>query len=203
MHPKMPRFRTRFFRPWLVACFLGVLMSTQNACSEDRIVFHGFSYNPAVDSPDIELLDCLYGETLGTHTAHEVQTGQARQGECFNGAGKILLGDSLYVKWRDKNTQKVYEDRVDLRSRLPSPKEMHKQDIYFLIDNNQLYVYLIPDSDWDTKRNHRPAGKPANGPDGREYLDVKTLYPDNAPPKVRGGWPSARAAREAAERGKP
>ncbi len=38
---------------------------------------------------------------------------------------------------------------------------------------------------------------------GREYLDVKTLYPDNDPPKVRGGRPSARAAREAAERGKP
>lgn len=187
MHPKMPGFKKPFFRPWLVACFLGVLMSTQNACSEDRIVFHGFSYDPAVDSPDIELLDCLYGETLGTHTAHEVQTGKARRGECFNGAGKILLGDSLYVKWRDKNTQKVYEDRVDLRSRLPSPKEMHKQEIYFLIDNNQLYVYLIPDRDWDTKRNHLPPGKQPNGPGSTYYLDVKTLYPDNAPPKIRGG----------------
>lgn len=180
---------------------LTLAMSTQHACSEDRMVFHSLSYNFAVDSPATELLDCLYGEMLGKHTQHEVDTGLARRGECFNGGGTMPMGDFLYVKWRDKATGKEYEERVDLKSRLPSPKEMKGQTVYFLVDDNQLYVYLVPDRDWDTKRNHLPPGKPANGPDGYEFLDVKTLYPDNAPPKVRGGYPRARAEREAAEKG--
>lgn len=193
---------TAVHRLW-VLLMVSLVMSTQPACSEDRVVFHGLDYNFAVNSPGVELLDCLYGEMLGKHTRQEVESGRARRGECFNGAGTMLLGDFLYVKWRDEATGQVYEDRVDLKSRLPSAKEMQGQTVYFLVDSNQLYVYLIPDRDWDTKRNHLPPGKPANGPDIYAYLDVKTLYPDNAPPKVRGGRPNARAAREAAERAKP
>ena len=98
------------------------------------------------------------------------------------------MGDFLYVKWRDKASQQVFEDRVDLKSRLPSPKAMRGTDVYFLIDDNQLYVYLIPQQNAEGTLNRRPANKPPNGPDGYDYLDVKTLYPDNAPPKVRGGF---------------
>jgi hypothetical protein len=161
------------------------------------------SYNQAVDMPQVELLDCLYGDGLGVHTRQEVEAGKARRGECVKGGGTMPIGDFLYVKWRDKATDAIHEDRVDLRKRLPSPKEMHDTTIYFLIDENQLYVYLIPHREWQSKINYLPPGKPANGPDIYDYLDVKTLYPDNAPPKVRGGYPSARAAREAAEKAKP
>lgn len=174
-------------RHWLAACLLGVVMSTQTACgNEQRFAFHGLSYNQAVDMPQVDILDCLYGDGLGAHTQKEVDAGQARRGECGNMFGDMPIGDFLYVKWRDKATQKEYEDRVDLKSRLPSPKEMHKKKIYFLIDDNQLYVYLIPDQDWEGKRNHLPEGHPANGPFTYRYLDVKTLYPENDPPKVRG-----------------
>lgn len=179
---------------------LSLAMSTQQACSEDRMVFHSLNYDFTLDSPGTELLDCLYGDMLGKHTQHEVETGLARRGECFNGGGTMPMGDFLYVKWRDKVTDKVYEERVDLKSRLPSPKEMQRQKIYFLVDNNQLYVYLIPDRDIEGKRNHLSPGKPANGPDGWDYLDVKTLYPDNAPPKVRGGNVKWRAERDAAKK---
>ena len=191
-------------RPWLMACLLGVVMSTQSACgNEQRFAFHGLSYNQAVDMPQVDILDCLYGDGLGAHTQKEVDAGQARRGECGNMFGDMPVGDFLYVKWRDKATGKEYEDKVDLRKRLPSAKEMYGTRVYFLIDENQLYVYLIPSRDWDSKRNHLPPGQTANGPDIYRYLDVKTLYPDNAPPKVRGGRPSARAAREAAERARP
>lgn len=196
---------TAVHRLW-VLLMVSLVMSTQPACSEDqqpRWAFHGLSYNQAVDMPQVDILDCLYGNALGAHTQREVDEGLARRGECGNIFGTGPIGDFLYVKWRDKATGQVYEDRVDLKSRLPSAKEMHGQTIYFLIDDNQLYVYLIPDRDWDTKRNHLPPGKPTNGPDGYDFLEVKTLYPDNAPPKVRGGRPNARAAREAAEREKP
>ena len=180
--------RMGIYRHWLAACVLGVVMSTQTACgNEQRFAFHGLSYNQAVDMPQVDLLDCLYGDGLGAHTQKEVDAGQARRGECGNMFGDMPIGDFLYVKWRDKATQKVYEDRVDLKSRLPSPKEMHKKKIYFLIDDNQLYVYLIPDSDWDTRRNYLPIGENPNGPGSSAHLDVKTLYPDNSLPKIRGG----------------
>ncbi|MBL8387107.1 MAG: hypothetical protein JNK17_02620 [Hydrogenophaga sp.] len=191
-------------RRLLWVLFAGLLMGAQPGCGDQRrFAFHGLAYNQAVDMPDVDIIDCTYGDGLGAHTQHEVDTGQAKRGECGNMSGDMPIGDFLYVKWRDKATQKVYEDRVDLKKRLPSAKEMHGTDIYFLIDENQLYVYLVPPYDTETKLNYLPPGKPANGPDSVSFLDVKTLYPDNAPPKVRGGYPSARAAREAAQRAKP
>lgn len=179
-------------------------MSTLAACGEEkRFAFHGLSYNQAVDMPQVDILDCIYGDGLGAHTQQEVDAGKARRGECGNMSGDMPIGDFLYVKWRDKATGTVYEDKVDLRKRLPSSKEMYGTDISFLIDENQLYIYLIPHTEWGTTLNHLPPGKPPNGPDSTKHLDVKTLYPDNSPPKVRGGYPSARAAREAVEKAKP
>jgi hypothetical protein len=190
-------------RVWLLAIFLGVVMSTLAACGEERrFAFHGVDYYQAVDMPQVDILDCLYGDGLGAHTRQEVESGKARRGENCGTAGNMPIGDFLYVKWRDKATGQVYEDKVDLRKRLPSPKEMHDTTVYFLIDENQLYVYLIPHTEWGTKLNYSPPGKAPNGPDSTKHLDVKTLYPDNSPPKVRGGRPSARAAREAAEKAK-
>ncbi|MBC7609788.1 MAG: hypothetical protein H7228_09480 [Polaromonas sp.] len=55
--------------------------------------------------------------------------------------GDMRPDDDLYVKWRLKDTGKVYEDTVDLRSRLP--RSIKNQSIYFIIDGEQLYVYLI------------------------------------------------------------
>jgi hypothetical protein len=125
---------------------------------------------------------------MGTATAQEIARGEKSldtQG-CTRGGGKMLMGDFLFVKWRNKTTQQVFEDRVELKSRLPSPKEMRGTDVYFLIDDDKLYVYLIPQQNADGTLNRRPPNQQPNGPEGYEYLDVRTLYPDNAQPKVRG-----------------
>lgn len=53
----------------------------------------------------------------------------------------MLRGDFLYVKWRLKQTGEVYEDTVDLKSRLPADITDHR--IHFVIRGPQLYVYLI------------------------------------------------------------
>lgn len=187
----MPFIQHRFFPRWLCTLLLTCLMTTAlTACAkEDRVVFHSFDYNMPVDSPGVELLACQYGNTLGTATAAEVARGERQLDKeiCSNITGEMLIGDFLNVKWRDTTTQQVYEERVDLKDRLPSPKDLRGSKVYFLIDENRLYVYLIPDRDLDSKRNYLPAGKPPNGPTTYSYLDVKTLYPDNDPPKVRGG----------------
>jgi len=92
----------------------------------------------------------------------------------------------------------VYEERVDLKSRLPSRRKMHGSTIYWLIEDNQLYVYLIPfGGDQYNPRNLRPPDKPPNGPAKYDDLDVKTLYPDNAPPRVHGLTPQMKATRAA------
>jgi len=153
---------------------------------QDRTVYHGI--DRAKNNARTEILEAQYGDSWHT-----------------NGSVNMPPADFLYVKWRDKTTDQVYEDRVDLTKRLPPFEEMYGQTVYFLVEDNQLYVYLIPDHDWNTKRNHRPRGQLPNGPYKTRYLDVKTLYPDNDPPRVRGNLSERlreQLAKEAREEGR-
>jgi|GEM_PF-949911 len=164
-----------------------VNMGLFTACHKrERTVYHGI--DRAKNNDRTEILEAKYGDSWHT-----------------SGTVNIVPAEFLYVKWRDKTTDQVYEDRVDLRKRLPPFEEMHGQTVYFLVEDNQLYVYLIPDSDWDTKRNHKPHGQRPNGPYKTRYLDVKTLYPDNDPPRVRGNLSERlreQLAKEAREEGR-
>jgi hypothetical protein len=45
------------------------------------------------------------------------------------------------VRWRLKDSGEMVEHRVDLRDRLP--RNMKNQEITFVIDGRDLYVYLI------------------------------------------------------------
>lgn len=70
--------------------------------------------------------------------------------------GPIPVGEFLYVKWRLKATGEVFEQRVDLRGRLP--RDMTDHELTFVIDGPQLYVYVVtpqlqlPET---TQRTHR------------------------------------------------
>jgi hypothetical protein len=81
----------------------------------------------------------------------------------------MLVGDFLYVKWRIKGANKIYESNVDLRSRLP--RNMFDNTIYFVIKGPQLYVYLVA-----PKKS--PPGAPSNGLRMYGSQIVKVLYPD-------------------------
>jgi len=158
------------------------------AAYKKRLVMYGFGYE-FVNLGQTELLDCKYGE---------INVGKG-PGSCSVGAAP--LADFLYVKWRDRPTGQVYEERVDLKRRLPPPKTIERSIIYWLIEDNQLYVYLIPyggdSSRPSTRRNRMESNTHTNGPAKYDYLDVKTLYPDNAPPKVHGLTPLMEATRAA------
>jgi len=169
--------------------FSGIVLEAEAASKSRRVVPHSTGYK-LMNVRETELLDCKYGEA-------NIGLGP---GKCFNGGGRMPLPDFLYVKWRDRTTGMVYEERVDLKRRLPSPRKLHESTIYWLIEDNQLYVYLIPDGgDQFTPRNLRPPDKPPNGPAKYDDLDVKTLYPDNAPPRVRGLTPQMEVAQKAAQ----
>jgi len=191
----------------LVLIVLTGFMLDAEAAYRKRIVLYGFGYT--LVNEEAELLDCKYGD---------VNVGLG-PGSCSTASAP--LADVLYVKWRDRTTGQVYEERVDLKSRLPPRRKMEGGGVHWLIEDNQLYVYLIPRTDYHNPAlNRRPPDKPRNGPVKYSHLDVKTLYPDNALPRMHGWTPQweetgerwraehaaqkaaeAAARREAAERG--
>lgn len=134
------------------------------------MVHHSFGFDTITDSPDVEVLDYQYGD--GTRFETGAERERVALGQVFVGgdvSGVIPRGDSLYVKWRDKRSRRIYEDRVDLRHRLP--RDISDLTVYFLIKGQQLYVYLI-----------YPGLKEASVPDGpvRTYRHHKQIqiYPD-------------------------
>lgn len=123
-----------------------VLLALLAACTGPQVLngraYHRLAFNVARESVGIELLYYRYG-SVNEHglrtTQAEVREGLMRQ--AIRMSGDLPVGEEMYVKWRDKNTGKVYEDTVDLRSRLPF--SMYKQELHFFIEGAQLYVYLI------------------------------------------------------------
>ena len=85
-----------------------------------NMVNHSFSFDTLYDSPDVQVLDYQYGD--GAHFETSAERERVALGQIFVGgnvSGVMPRGDTLYVKWRDKHTHHVYEDRVDLKHRLP------------------------------------------------------------------------------------
>jgi hypothetical protein len=109
------RFRALPFVFLLLAATLELV-----ACAADsRIVDHSFGFDMRRDNQDAVVLDYRYGDSKLPVRAPEeaVKRGQAFH---FNAVtGPMLRGEYLYVKWRIKSTEQVYEDTVDLRNRLP------------------------------------------------------------------------------------
>jgi hypothetical protein len=117
------------------------------------IVNHSFAFNAWKDSPGIEVLAYRYGNGFGTRfQATETDTKNGETFQSTNITGNITVGKDLYVKWRIKKTGEVFEDNVDLQKQWP--RSMDDRRIYFIVQDRQLYVYLI------TLLNERPYFKP-------------------------------------------
>ena len=153
---------------WLGASLFAFAIA---ACSATQgIVMHAFGFDAIQDSPDIEVLDYRYGDSKQPGARPPVWAiRENRVSQGTGTTGEMLKGDELYVKWRIRSTGSVYEDTVDLRSRLPANIENHR--IYFIIKDTQLYVYLITPE-------RRSPDTPPNGPRQTQYLKTITLYPD-------------------------
>ena len=148
-----------------IALSLSVLVA---CASGPQVVDHAFEFNVGMDSPGIEVLDYAYGNQYRMTRAepHLVKEGRINQGTSIDGA--FPRGDFLYVKWRVKSRGEVFEDRVDLRNRLPA--DITRQTIRFTIKERQLYVYLVT-------RNRRAEGSPAGPIRKYQDLEVIEIYP--------------------------
>jgi len=173
----------------IVLVVLAGTMLDAEAARRKWVYYHTIEAGIWLMNAKTEILDCKYGES----------DAGAGPGNCYNITGYMPVADFFYIKWRDKATGKVYEERVDLKRRILSRRKMDGATIHWLLEDNQLYVHLIPDEGSldGPPRNRRPSGKPPNGPFKYIELDVKTLYPDNAPPKVHGATPRKLATTKA------
>ncbi len=156
---------------WIVAIM--VQLALIPCAMGGDMVQQSFSFDTLHDSPDAEVLDYQYGSTRQMGIAAE--KGYVEKGRVFrrwNTSGVYPRGEFLYVKWRLKSSGQIYEDKVDLRSRLPADITNHR--IHFVINGQQLYIYLI-------SPEKRPAGEPP-GP-LRLYSGLKQyqIYPAPTP----------------------
>lgn len=148
----------------LEAILLGCVLS---ACA--TTVFHVFGFDMRRDDQDAVVLEYRYGNSsdwIGPK-ADEIKDDRIFGFEATG--GYFTRPEFLYVKWRNRTTGQVFEDKADLRKQLP--RNFDGQEVYFMIRGAQLYVYLI-------SQEPRPAGMAPNGP--RATWDKKTLtiYPD-------------------------
>ena len=158
--------------------FVLILQFTLMACAtgSNNMFFHSFSFSTIHDSPDVEVLDYQYGGSgiQATYAPKE----RVAKGEVFGQdlmAGVMPRGEFLYVKWRLKETGQVYEDKVDLRNRLPA--DITNYEIHFAIKGPQLYIYAMP-----------PPGRwpavwlrnPVISPEIEALLKKHQIYPDPA-----------------------
>ena len=144
-----------------------------SACAPS-IVDHSFEFDALEDSPGVRILDHRYGESNFPGARNPVSRLSSDDPlQRISITGGMKRPASLYVKWRVLADNKVYEDTVDLRNRLPGDFSGCK--VYFMVRGPQLYVYLV-------NPGRRPPDVPPNGPKlYRDHL-VFTLYPGQ--PKV-------------------
>lgn len=156
--------------PLLKLCFMFLMSSlVLDGCATSGIVDHSFCFQN--DNQNVAILDFRYGgpEDFAYATPEFVKRGHEFHADCVG--GPMPLGDFLYVKWRDKATNKIYEDNVDLRHRLP--RRMEGKKITFMIKGQQLYVYVVDE--------HKLRGDmPKIGPWMYQGFQVIMIYPDQS-----------------------
>lgn len=134
------------------------------------MVDHAFSFSAGTESPGYEVLAYRYGDGKGVSRSSDNairQFGSSNQWTNIN--GPMPLGDSLYVKWRDKRTDQLFEKTIDLKSRLP--KDMTNQRIHFVVGEGEVYVYLK-----DMSRYAKPSD-PIVGPFKVQLFVTRQIHP--------------------------
>jgi hypothetical protein len=91
----------------------------------------------------------------------------------------MTVGDSLYVKWRLKETGEVFEKTVDLKGLLP--REMKDQRVCFYIIGAQLYIYIADTSFLPVGAPNQIApGTPDQTLPYTYHTKYRIIYPDQS-----------------------
>jgi hypothetical protein len=153
-----------------------LLLATGCATAQSpRLVNHSFNFDGWNDGwqASVEMLAYAYGDQ------NPMVRGEARNGHSAGGSsgvsGQMPVGEFLYVKWRLKSTGEVFEQQVDLRDRLP--QDMTDQELTFLMDGPQLYVYVV------TSERKKAYGEPPLQKTWRSYFaKAYEIFPSQQKP---------------------
>lgn len=156
---------------WLTAVLATALLLAACA-SVPALVWHRFAFDGWFDgwATQVDLLEYSYGDQYKM-VKDKVTPGQTRLRPQAGVNGSMPVGEFLYVKWRIKETGEVLEDRVDLRSRLPS--DMFEHGLTFVIEGKQLYVYLV------TPKPKNEYAEPLLRTTKSRYHVTYEIYPQN------------------------
>nr|WP_315490385.1 hypothetical protein [uncultured Rhodoferax sp.] len=134
----------------LVGAFLVATLLFLSACaSGPRLVNHQFTFDGRNDGwiTKVDLLEYSYGDKYREvrdsleHRDDSLYKGRNSLPPLTGVRGPMPIGEFMYVKWRIKATGEVLEDRVDLRARLPH--DMRDHSLTMVIDDRQLYLYVV------------------------------------------------------------
>ena len=141
------------------------------ACATAQVANHALSWDVPSDSPGVELLDYRYGDSNDPGTSNSPdRRARGTAPQAFIVSGPIRRGETLYAKWKVKDTGAIFEDTANLRGKLPADMDGYR--VHFVVRGSQLFVYLVsPDP--------RPANLPPNGPSRFHARVVTTLHPEN------------------------
>lgn len=144
-----PTWSSRALR-WAQTTLIGSLLVLLAACATGRReVWQKFAFDGDYDKwgQTVDLLDYAYGSEYNmvrnsvSNPRSSAYVGLEKLPLATNINGPMPAGEFLFVRWRVKATGQVYEERVDLRQRLPA--DMKDHGLTFVIDGPQLYVYVI------------------------------------------------------------
>ncbi len=146
-----------------IACVL-----TSCSTTEGRVVEHGFGFDVRRANPSVEILDYRYGDSSFPVRAPDWAVKEGKKFYFNNVYGAMRVADVLYVKWRIENSEKINEEFINLKSRMPA--DLKGQIVYFDINEAELSVYLI-------SRKLRSPEMEKIGPEMYQSRVVKKIYP--------------------------
>jgi hypothetical protein len=153
-----------------------LLTTALTACAQPlgvpkmKFANHSFAFDARRYCTNEEVLAYRYGEGKGVGMSSDSsirQFGRASDADSVN--GYIPIGDTLYVKWRDKVTKAEFEDTVDLRPLLPS--NMEDKEVFFVTCGKQLTIYL------KDKKQPQSETAPIVGPFKTQPYLTRQIYP--------------------------
>ncbi len=132
---------------WLAV--LTLIIFLQACAIKPKEVWQKFTFDGRNDgwAETVDLLEYAYGDGYAMvqnsifNPRNSNYTGLSSLPPQTGINGPMPVGDFLYVKWRVRATNKTYEERIDLRHRLPV--NMADHGLTFVIDGSQLYAYVI------------------------------------------------------------
>ncbi|MFP8780548.1 hypothetical protein [Hydrogenophaga sp. RWCD_12] len=150
----MKTLRQTFTR-WLALAGLLLAMAGCATGQSAKLVNHSFNFDGWKDGwqKTAQLIEYSYGDQDASVRR------KAPEGD-FLGyqsdvTGPMPVGEFLNVRWRMKATGDVVEQRVDLRGRLPANMANHA--LTFVIEDRQLYVFVVTPRELPTGAERSPA----------------------------------------------